>query len=41
MFEQMEITEQVYEGGTPSLTNIRADSNGDSHIRKYKGGEST
>ena len=40
MFEQTEIAEQVYEGGTPSKTPTRADANREGHIRKCKGGES-
>ena len=40
MFKQMEISEQVYKGRTPSKTPIRADANRDGHIRKCKGGES-
>ena len=38
MFEQIKNSEQVYEGGTPSKTPIRADANLDSHVRKQKGG---
>ena len=41
MFEQMEIFEQVYKGGTPSKKSIREDSNRGIHVRKLKGGEST
>ena len=39
MFERMEITEQVYKGGTPSKTTTREDPNRSSHGRKCKGGE--
>ena len=38
MFNQMEIAEQVHEGGTPSKTPIRADPNRDSHVRRRTGG---
>ena len=36
MFEQMEISKQVYEGVTPSKTTTREDSDRDSHVRKQK-----
>ena len=39
MFKQMEISEQVYKGQTPSKIIPRADSNRDSHVRKRKLGE--
>ena len=39
MFKQIKIAEQVYEGGTPSKTPIREDTNNDSHVRKRIGGE--
>ena len=35
----MEITEQVYEGVTPSKSTARADTNRASHSRERKGGE--
>ena len=38
MFEHMEVTEKVYEGGPASkTTNHRADANHTSHGRKRKG----
>ena len=39
MFEQMEISEQVYEVKSPSRKIIMEDTNHDSHVRKRKGGE--
>ena len=36
MFEQIEISEQLYEVGTPSKTPTRAETNRDTHIRKRK-----
>ena len=39
MFEQVEISGQIYEGQTPSKKIPRADANRDSHIRERKGGE--
>ena len=39
MFDRMEVTEQVYEGGTPSKMPTRSESNRDVHVRKWKGGE--
>ena len=41
MFEQVEISEQIYEGGTPSKKRTRADANHDGHVRKCKRGEAT
>ena len=40
MFEQMEISEQVYEVKSPSRKIIMEDTNHDSNVRKRKGGES-
>ena len=39
MFERMDISEQVYKGGTPSKTPTREESNRDGHVRKWEGGE--
>ena len=39
MFEQMEISEQAYEGQTPSKKIIREDANREKHVSKIKGGE--
>ena len=39
MFERMEITEQVYKGGTPSKTTTRSDADRVSNSRKLKGGK--
>ena len=36
MFKRMGISEQVYEGGTPSKTTTRVDANHDSHGSKRK-----
>ena len=38
MFKQMEISEQVDEGGTPSKTPTRSDDNRDVCVRKKRGG---
>ena len=41
MFERMEISEQVYEGGTTSKTTTREDFDRVIHGRRRKGGKST
>ena len=40
MFEHMDISKKVYEGGTPSKTTTRSDSDRSIHGKKQKGGES-
>ena len=39
LFELMEVTEKIYEGGNTSKNQPRADVNRASHGRKQKGGE--
>ena len=36
IFDPMEVTEQVYKGGTPSKISTRSEANRDSHVRKQK-----
>ena len=40
MFEHMEIAEVIYEGGTPSKDNQRAEADRVSSVRNKKGGAS-
>ena len=41
IFDQMEISEQVYEVKSPSKTIIRSDANCDSNLRNRNEGEAT